>query len=89
MMNGTSRPPPVLHVVVYAAPPPPSWKGLVSLALNDGWLVRVISTPIGERFIDVSLLAEMTGDRVRIGFRMPDEPTPDVPRPRRPDRPRP
>jgi phosphopantothenoylcysteine synthetase/decarboxylase len=36
--------------------------------------VRVIATPMGERFIDVGELAALTGDRVRTGFRMPDEP---------------
>jgi transcriptional regulator with XRE-family HTH domain len=29
---------------------------------------------MGERFIDTGQLAEMTGDRVRTGFRLPDEP---------------
>ena len=47
---------------------------LVSRALADDWVVRVIATPMGERFIDGPLLAAMTGDRVRTEFRMPDEP---------------
>lgn len=74
MMNGSSGSPGVLYVVVCAAPSASLVDGLVSLALEDGWLVRVIATPMGERFIDSDRLAEMTGDRVRTGFRMPDEP---------------
>ncbi len=45
----------------------------IRLAQDAGWLVRVIATPMGERFIDAARLAELTGDRVRTGFRMPDE----------------
>ena len=66
--------PGVLYVVVGAAPAAASVAGFVRLAQDAGWLVRVIATPMGERFIDVAQLAALTGDRVRIGFRMPDEP---------------
>jgi len=63
-----------LYVVVCAAPAAANVGEFVWLAQDAGWLVRVIATPMGERFIDVSQLAALTGDRVRIGFRMPDEP---------------
>jgi phosphopantothenoylcysteine synthetase/decarboxylase len=66
--------PGVLYVVVCAAPAASSVDDLVSRALDEGWIVRVIATPMAERFIDASWLAQMTGDRVRTGFRMPDEP---------------
>ncbi len=64
----------MLYVVVCAAPAASSVGDLVSRALDEGWLVRVIATPMAERFIDAPWLAATTGDRVRAGFRMPDEP---------------
>ena len=35
--------------------------------------MRVIVTPMGMRFVDADHLAELTGDRVRVDFRMADE----------------
>lgn len=64
----------ILYVVVCAAPAGANVGEFVRLAQDAGWLVRAIATPMGERFIDVAQLAALTGDRVRIGFRMPDEP---------------
>ena len=64
----------VLYTVVCAAPAASSVDEFVRLAQEAGWTVRVIVTPMGERFVDADELAELTGDRVRIGFRMPDEP---------------
>ena len=64
----------MLYVVVCAAPAASHVGELVSLARDAGWVVRVIATPMGERFIDADRLARLTGDRVRTGFRMPDEP---------------
>ncbi len=69
--NGGARG--VLYVVVCAAPPASSVDKLIGLAQGAGWVVRVIATPMGERFIDARRLASMTGDRVRTAFRMPDE----------------
>jgi hypothetical protein len=66
--------PGVLYVVVCAAPAASGVGEFVSLAQGAGWVVRVIATPMGERFIDADQLAGLTGDRVRTGFRMPDEP---------------
>lgn len=64
----------VLYVIVCAAPAAASVGDFVRLAQSAEWLVRVIATPLGERFIDVSRLAALTGDRVRTDFRLPDEP---------------
>lgn len=64
----------MLYTVVCAAPAASSVREFIRLARHAAWMVRVISTPMGERFIDTDELAELTGDRVRIGFRMPDEP---------------
>jgi phosphopantothenoylcysteine synthetase/decarboxylase len=66
--------PGVLHVIVCGAPAATSVDEFIRLAQDTDWLVRVIATPMGERFIDAAQLAALTGDRVRTGFRMPDEP---------------
>ena len=74
MMNASSWSPGVLYVVVCAAPAASSVSEFVKLVRDAGWTVRAITTPMGERFVDTNELARLTGDRVRIGFRMPDEP---------------
>lgn len=73
-MNASGGPPGVLHIVVCAAPAAANVGEFVRLAKSARWIVRVIATPMGERFINAGELAELTGDRVRTGFRMPDEP---------------
>jgi phosphopantothenoylcysteine synthetase/decarboxylase len=73
-MSAQSRSRGVLYVVVCGAPAAAEVSELIGLAQRSGWLVRVIATPMGERFIDVGELAALTGDRVRAGFRMPGEP---------------
>jgi phosphopantothenoylcysteine synthetase/decarboxylase len=72
-MNTSDESPGVLYVVVCAAPAASSVDDFVSRALDKGWVVRVIATPMGARFVDLAWLAAMTGDRVRTDFRMPDE----------------
>jgi phosphopantothenoylcysteine synthetase/decarboxylase len=72
-MNAKGGSPDVLYVVVCAAPAAASVGEFITLAQGEGWLVRVIATPMGERFVDARQLAEMTGDRVRTAFRMLDE----------------
>jgi phosphopantothenoylcysteine synthetase/decarboxylase len=74
LMNTSSGSPGELYAVVCAAPAASGVGEFVSLAQGAGWAVRVIATPMGERFIDTDQLTELTGDRVRTGFRMPDEP---------------
>jgi phosphopantothenoylcysteine synthetase/decarboxylase len=73
-MRVHGRSPGVLHVIVCGAPAASSVDEFIQLAHDARWLVRVIAMPMGERFIDAALLAALTGDRVRTGFRMPDEP---------------
>jgi phosphopantothenoylcysteine synthetase/decarboxylase len=73
-MSANGRLQGVLYVVVCGAPAAANVGELVGLAQRSGWLVRVIATPMGERFIDVGQLTEFTGDRVRVSYRMPDEP---------------
>lgn len=64
----------MLYIVVCVAPAASDVAALVKLTQAAGWLVHVIATPMGERFIDAGELAAPTGDRVRTGFRMPGEP---------------
>jgi phosphopantothenoylcysteine synthetase/decarboxylase len=64
----------VLYHVVCAAPAASNAETFVGLAQAAGWRVCVIATPMGLRFIDAPRLAELTGERVRSEFRMPDEP---------------
>ena len=74
MMNASGGSQGVLYAVACAAPAASNLGEFVRLAQEAGWTVRAIATPMGERFVDTDELAELTGDRVRIGFRMPDEP---------------
>ncbi|MGW4644161.1 flavoprotein [Sphaerisporangium sp. NPDC004334] len=64
----------VLYVVVCAAPAAASVQHLAGLAQSAGWTVRVITTPMAANFVDQAELERLTGDRVRCGYRMPDEP---------------
>lgn len=64
----------VLYVVVCAAPAAADVEALVRLAQSAGWRARVITSPMGRRFIDADRLAELTGEPVRSEYRMPDEP---------------
>ncbi|MBB5075490.1 flavoprotein [Nonomuraea endophytica] len=64
----------VLYVVACAAPPAAGLHNLVSLAQNAGWTVHVVTTPMGERFVNVPDLERLTGDQVRSTYRMPGEP---------------
>ncbi len=61
----------VLYVVACAAPAASTVAEFVRLAQDAGWLVRVIATPMGQRFVRAGELADLTGDRVRSDFRMP------------------
>jgi phosphopantothenoylcysteine synthetase/decarboxylase len=63
----------VLYAVVCAAPAASAVGDFVRLAQQEGWLVRVITTPLGRRFVDADGLAVLTGDRVRTDFRLPHE----------------
>jgi phosphopantothenoylcysteine synthetase/decarboxylase len=65
----------VLYLVVCAAPAATEVDDFVRLAQSAGWRVCVIASPMGRRFVDADLLAELTGEPVRSGFRMPDEPS--------------
>jgi hypothetical protein len=71
MMSVRDRSASVLYVIVYGAPAASSVDEFIRLAQDAGWLIRVIATPMGERFIDAARLAALTGDRVRTGSGCP------------------
>jgi len=58
---------------VCAAPTASDVAAFIHMAQEANWSVKVITTPMARRFVDTDKLAEMTADRVRTDFRMPDE----------------
>ncbi|MEV1239546.1 flavoprotein [Nonomuraea sp. NPDC050022] len=64
----------VLYLMACAAPAAADLHHLVPRAQAAGWQVHVVTTPMGERFLNVPELERLTGDRVRSTYRMPEEP---------------
>ena len=64
----------VLYVVACAAPAASTVQTFVSLAQDHGWRVFVISTPDARSFLDTQAVEAITGESIRFGYRMPDEP---------------
>jgi phosphopantothenoylcysteine synthetase/decarboxylase len=63
----------VLYLVVSGAPAPEGIPALVTRLQAAGWRVLVLSTPHGAGFIDTEALERLTGEPVRIEYRMPGE----------------
>ncbi|MEU6721239.1 flavoprotein [Nonomuraea sp. NPDC046802] len=66
--------PGVLYVIACAAPAAADLHHLVPMAQAAGWQVHVVTTPMGERFVNVAELERLTGDLVRSTYRMPQDP---------------
>ncbi|MEO3805476.1 flavoprotein [Nonomuraea sp. B1E8] len=66
--------PGVLYVIACAAPAAADLHHLVPMAQAAGWRVHVVTTPMGERFLNVAELERLTGDLVRSTYRMPQDP---------------
>jgi hypothetical protein len=68
----------VLYLVVCAAGPASRISEMVKLAQADGWSVYCLATPSAvEHFLDLPVLAELTGHQVRTAYRRSgDEPLP-------------
>ncbi|MEV0230327.1 flavoprotein [Nonomuraea sp. NPDC050786] len=64
----------IVYVIACAAPAAREVHHLVPLAQAAGWQVHVVTTPMGERFVDVAGLERLTGDLVRSTYRMPQDP---------------
>ncbi|MCK9868455.1 flavoprotein [Nocardiopsis dassonvillei] len=60
-----------LYLVVSGAPAPEGIPDLVRRFQGDGYQVVCLSTPTGARFHDPAELEELTGEPVRVDFRMP------------------
>ena len=63
-----------LYIVVCAAPAARKVQDLVVLAQDAMWDTCVIATPQALKFLDVTLLEQLTGHPVRSEYKHPDEP---------------
>lgn len=64
----------VLYVISCGSPVAQFVVGLVTQAQMAGWIVCVITTPQGTKFLDLALLEQMTGYPVRSEYKKPSEP---------------
>lgn len=62
-----------LYLIVCGAPAAAEIGSFVEAALDAGWQVRVIATPMGFRFLDADRITELTGAPIRTKFREPHE----------------
>ncbi|MGW6912387.1 flavoprotein [Kitasatospora sp. NPDC054939] len=67
---------PFLYVVVCASGAAPGVGTLISAALEEGWEVGVVATPLALGFVDEAGLAALTGYPVRSAWRRPGDPRP-------------
>lgn len=65
---------PVLYVIACASSSATLVPNFVQLAQAEGWLVCVITTPDGTKFVDIPLLEKLTGYPVRSEYKHPNEP---------------
>ena len=68
-----TQPARALCVVVCGAGPAAEVGQLVKLALERGWTVQVVSTPVGLAFLDTAAIEAQTGSPVRSQYRSPGE----------------
>jgi phosphopantothenoylcysteine synthetase/decarboxylase len=61
----------VLYLVISGAPAPEGIPELIERCQSAGWRVVVFATPTGTRFIDAEALEQLTGEPVRVEYRMP------------------
>ena len=66
----------ILYLIVCAAPPAQQTAVVVPLLQESGWDVCIIATPQSARWIDQTLLAQLTGHVVRTDFKLPGEADP-------------
>ncbi len=64
----------VLYVITCASSSAPLIYTFVPVAQQAGWDVCVILTPQAHKFVDASVLEQMTGHPVRSEYKHPDEP---------------
>lgn len=68
-----------LNVVVCGAPPAADVATLIRLATGRGWAVRVIPTPDAQSFVDTAEIEALTGNKVEVGYRSPQDERPPRP----------
>lgn len=73
-MSEAERDKGVLYIIVCASSSAPLVYDLVALAQQVGWDVCVIVTPQATKFVEVPLIAQVTGHPVRSEYKRPDEP---------------
>lgn len=64
----------VLYIVACGSPAARTVPAGVRMARADGWDVCVVATPDALKFIDVAVLAELTGHPVRHRYKHPGDP---------------
>jgi phosphopantothenoylcysteine synthetase/decarboxylase len=65
---------PVLYVVACGGPPAEQLPAFVENLRRQGWVVCVVSTPSGTKFLDMERLAALSGYPVRSEYKRPEEP---------------
>ncbi|WBB75158.1 flavoprotein [Micromonospora sp. WMMD1128] len=63
----------VLYVIACGSPLARHVGRLVDLAQSDGWMVCVVTTPDGAKFVDRTALARQTGNPVRTHYKNPGD----------------
>jgi phosphopantothenoylcysteine synthetase/decarboxylase len=63
----------VLYLIVCAAPPAQRISELITLLIEQGWLVCVIATPRAATWLDTVALAQQTGSPVRQDHQFPGD----------------
>jgi phosphopantothenoylcysteine decarboxylase len=67
---------PVLYLMICAAPPASQMHTYIPSLQAEGWDVCVIVTPQATRWVDLPLLAQLTGHVVRTDYKLPGEADP-------------
>ncbi|MDF5758404.1 flavoprotein [Spongiactinospora sp. TRM90649] len=65
---------PVLYVIACGGRPAGELPDLVSSLQAEGWMVCVVTTLSGQKFVDADRLAKLTGHPVRQDYKRPEEP---------------
>jgi phosphopantothenoylcysteine synthetase/decarboxylase len=71
--SSDARRPGVLYLITSGAPASEGIPDLVARCQAAGWQVFVVATPHGAGFIDQAAMQQLTGEPVRVEYRMPGE----------------
>lgn len=73
MDSNDATPPGILYLVVSGAPADEGIPSLAMLWQAAGWQALIVATPNGAQFIDRAAMERLTGEPVRVEYRMPGE----------------